>query len=366
MAILVFIVILGVLVFVHELGHFVSARRLGIAVEEFGFGFPPRLVGRKVGATIYSLNLIPFGGFVRLQGENNDSENRADSFVMAPKRKRFAVMIAGVVMNYLLAGVLFTLVLGVGIRTNLESPPADRVHQTTDSKVESYVVADGPAFKAGLKDGDLVTSVNDLPLTTTAQIVDYTAQHDYPVLNIVVQSDTGQTSTYQVSPDRTATPSPRYGFGLQYTGIVRYPWYWAPVYGAKMLVDITGLTLAGFGSLIKNLVVSGQVSADVTGPVGIAVLTGEITKLGLIPILQFTGLLSISLAVINFLPLPALDGGRAMFVIIEAIRRRPVSQRVESMVHAVGFYLLLALIMLISIRDFRRFEIFSKLSDWIR
>lgn len=366
MAILVFIVVLGVLVFVHELGHFVSARRLGIAVDEFGFGFPPRLIGRKVGSTIYSLNLIPFGGFVRLQGENNDADNRADSFVMAPKRKRFAVLIAGVVMNYLLAWVIFTVVLGVGIRTNLDTPPTDTIHQTTNARVEGYIVADGPAAKAGLKDGDNVILINDTVLISTAQIVEYATKNNYPEMNVVVQSDTGKTNSIVISPDRNATPNPRYGFGLQYSGVVRYPWLWAPIYGAKMLINITGLTLAGFGSLIKTLVVSGQVSADVTGPLGIAIITSEITRLGLIPILQFTGLLSISLAVINFLPLPALDGGRAMFIVIEAIRRRPVSQRIETMVHAVGFYLLLVLILLISIRDFRRFEIFNKVSDWIR
>lgn len=353
MTIFLFILILGILVFVHELGHFAVARWSGVAVEEFGFGFPPRIIGVKRGTTTYSLNWIPFGGFVKLQGEQEDGAHRADSFVQAPFRKQFAILIAGVFMNALLAWVLLSVTFMAGVGADLASVPQNKHIAISTTRVEALVTDGSPSAKAGLKTGDIVTTVNDQPLSSTDQIISLAQSEDYPVLRLKVQRK-NEIKDIQITP-QSVDSGPRYGLGIQQVVTVRYPWYIAPWYGLQAGFDMTRQTFIGFGALLRDLLTTAKVSSDVTGPVGIAVLTGQVAQYGFIATLQFMAVLSISLAVVNFLPLPALDGGRALFVFLGHVRGKPVDPRIEGIIHTIGFYTLLILILLLSVRDVSKF-----------
>lgn len=358
MTILLFVLILGILVFVHELGHFAVARWSGVAVEEFGFGFPPRIFGVKRGATTYTINWIPFGGFVRLQGEQEDQAQRADSFVRAPFRKQFAILAAGVVMNAVLAWLLLTITFVAGVTTDPTTIPVNNAARTTPVRVEAIVSDAAPASAAGLATGDRILSVNGQQLLSTDDLIAYAKNANYPVLIFdVLHQNTRRTITVTPRPEQE---SPRYGLGLQAVTTLSYPWYVAPWYGAQAAATMTQQTIAGFGTLLRDILTTAKVSSDVTGPVGIAVLTGQVAQYGVIATLQFMAVLSVSLAVVNFLPLPALDGGRALFVIIGKLRKKPVDAQVEGIIHTIGFYTLLALIVVLSVRDISRYHILDQ------
>lgn len=359
MAVLLFVVILGLLIFVHELGHFLVARRSGIRVEEFGFGFPPRLWGRSHDGVLYSLNAIPFGGFVRLHGENGEDHNQPDSFSRASWWRQLFVLAAGVLMNYLLAWVLLSATLAGGVRVVPSDIPARDHQYLRQAQILAYVSPGTPAALAGLKSNDVVRDINEQNFSTTEELVQYTSDHHYPSLQVNFQRANQEYSvTIHPLADRGTTL--HYGFGLQPTALLRYPWYIIPWAGLRSTATMTGQTFAGFGTLIKNLALQGRLSTDVTGPVGIAVLTKQVSALGWTAILQFVAILSISLAVINFLPLPALDGGRALFVLIARARGQPVNRRVENIIHTAGFYLLISLVIAITIRDIQRFGLIPK------
>ncbi len=362
MTILWFVLILGVLVFVHELGHFLAARRAGVQVEEFGFGFPPRVWGFRRGQLVISFNAIPFGGFVRLQGEQGDPNRRPDSFSSATWPKQIVILAAGVIMNYLLAWLILSTIFGAGLPVQTDQLPASASRWVRQQHVEAVVSDNSPAAQGGLHTGDRVLSVNGQDFTNTQDVIRYTTDQHFPSLELVIIHDNAR-QTLHIQPQTTAANQPHYGFGLQSVGILRYPWYQAPLAGARSTAEITAQTFRGFGTLVRDLIVHGQVSRDVTGPIGIAVLTAQVSQLGPIALLQFVAVLSISLAVINFLPLPGLDGGRALFVVIGRMRRRPLNPRTENLIHAAGFYALILLVLVITVRDVRRFDILSRVSQ---
>lgn len=363
MSILLVIIILGILIFVHEFGHFFAARRAGVVVEEFAFGFPPRLVGWRRGSLLISLNAIPFGGFVRLQGEHDDPNHRQGSFVTARWPRQVFVLAAGVIMNYLLAWVIMSGIFAAGLSVQPEAVPADSQSYLHNQHVEAVVTPGSAADRAGLRTNDTITAIDGQHFTTTEQVIAHTsAQSPLPAITVdVLRGNIVQHIT--IHPATAAQDQPHYGFGIQSVATLQYPWYSAPWYGLVSTADLTGQTFKGFGLLISQLVTKGTVSNEVTGPIGIAVLTGQISQLGFTPLLQFVALLSISLAVVNFLPLPALDGGRALFVLIGRVRGRPVNPRVESIIHAAGFYALILLVIAITIRDVQRFDILSRLGQ---
>lgn len=355
--ILIFILVLGILVFVHELGHFLMARQSGIAVEEFGFGFPPRIFGYKKGNTIFSINWIPFGGFVRMQGEQEDATARPDSFVMAHWTKQVAVLLAGVTMNVLFAWTVLTLVLVTGISADPTTYPQDRYQQRSAVSVQAVVSKDFPAALAGLPTGAEIVSINGVSYTSTEALIDVVTKQKFPKLTIVT-NEKNVEKTYIVEPKTAENPKDgkRYGLGLQPIVTVRYPGWIAPWYGLRSTVSMLGQTFVGLGTMVSGLF-RGAVSQDLTGPIGIAVLTNEVRQFGIASLLQFMAVLSISLAALNILPLPALDGGRTVFVLWSAITKRPISQKAEAIIHAVGFYALLLMVVAISVRDVKRFEI---------
>lgn len=366
---IIFLIVLGVLVFVHELGHFTVARRNGIKADEFGFGFPPRLVGmvknaetgkwdivwgnKEVAAptTIYSLNWIPLGGFVRIKGEDG-IEKDPDSFAVKSAWTRIRVLAAGVVMNFLLAWVLISIVLMIGFPQMTENP-SDKGASIQISKV----LPESPAETMGLRLGDVIVSIGGQKAETVAQVQQYIAAHKGQQITIDVER--GSTPMTLQGTPRVDAPEGEgaLGIGLGQMEIVKYPWYQAIWEGAKQTSNLILAIIVGLFDLIRGLVMGNSSGLQaVSGPVGIAHLTKQVSDLGLVYLLYFTALLSVNLGVLNILPIPALDGGRILFVIIEKIKGSPVSQRVEGMFHQFGFLLLLLLMVLVTVHDISKFQ----------
>ncbi|MFI5265732.1 MAG: RIP metalloprotease RseP, partial [Candidatus Levyibacteriota bacterium] len=357
--IIAFIVILSVLVIVHELGHFLVAKKLGIKVEEFGFGFPPRLFGKKIGETIYSINLLPVGGFVKLFGEDaagggsvkakSNLESRISNnqikraFFARPVWQRFTVVIAGVVMNFLLAVVLISYLFG----TQGVAIPGQKIHITE-------ILKDSPAAAAGLKVGDTILSLNGKNITSTTLFIQAVKQDEGKEVTLGILRS-GKNSDIKLIP-RTVYPKDQgpVGVGISDVVIKKYTWYEAPFFGTIEALKFSWMIVAGLVGMAFNLIVHGQKPTGVAGPVGVAQLTGQAVSYGVNATLWFVALLSINLAVLNVLPIPALDGGRLFFIVVEAVTRKKVNVKYENYTHAVGLVVLLALMLLITVFDVMR------------
>ncbi|MEK7450442.1 MAG: M50 family metallopeptidase [Patescibacteria group bacterium] len=359
LTIVVFLLILSVLVLIHEAGHFFMAKKFGIKVEEFGFGLPPRIFGKKIGETIYSLNWLPIGGFVKLYGEDeagggrvkttkdqrpktNDQMNRA--FFARPIWQRAIIVGAGVAMNFLLAVVIISYlfgVVGVGI-------PGNKV-------IIAGVAKDAPAYKAGFMIGDTIENINDVRITDTAQLIEITKNHLGKNITVKIIRDS-QEKIINIEPRKTY-PKNEGPMGIAITQnveIKKYPWYEAPIVGTKEALKNSWLIIKGLGTVVYGLFIQGTLPKDVAGPIGIAQLTGQVVNMGALATLSFVSLLSLNLAILNILPIPALDGGRLFFILIEAVTRKKVNQRFEAWAHTVGMAILLTLIAVITIHDLIR------------
>ena len=379
LTILIFIILLGILVFVHELGHFITARRNDIKVDEFGFGFPPRMAGfvkngatgkydflwgnREIqsGNTVYSINWIPLGGFVKIKGEDGSGENDPESFAGKPAWVRIKVLAAGVIMNFLLAWALISIVFMLGLPQPIEESERGRYPDARVQIVE--IKQDSPAKAMGLQPGDIILSLNDTPVKALSEVGDFIAAHKGE--EFVMQVDRFGKQVELSGTPRLEAKAGEGALGIAYslTATVTYPWYEAVYRGAIATYTITLAILDAFGKMIAGLFGATKVPLDVTGPVGIVYLTKQMSDLGLPYLLQFAALLSINLGIINILPIPALDGGRILFILIEKLKGSPVSQRVEGMVHQIGFLLLLLLMLIITVRDFSQFQIIQRITN---
>jgi regulator of sigma E protease len=432
LAIIVFLIIIGLLIFVHELGHFITARRNGIRASEFGFGFPPRIVGiqvlsgqktekigekvtieRKIsdlkkedgtetiteefskkieeidgkvpvekwrfiwgskdgddenekndlaeahkdhlaGSTIYSLNWIPLGGFVKIKGEDGENKEDKDSFSNKSAWVRTKVLIAGVMMNFFLAWFLITLGLMIGDPEPVGITSADSKNSIIQI---SQIFPDSPADSMGLKVGDEI-----LKTQTGKDGTAVTISNSEDVQNLIGTQKGSEMVLKIKRGDQviTAKGTPRVnppegqgslGIGFQDSIFVKYPLHMAIWKGLVYTFNITIAIVVMLFELLKNLLSGNHISADISGPVGIAILTKQVAQMGFIYILHLAALLSINLGIINALPIPALDGGRILFILIEKIKGSPVSQKVEQTFHTVGFMLLITLMLLVTYKD---------------
>ncbi len=529
--IIVFLIVFSLLVLVHEFGHFYMAKKAGIKVEEFGFGLPPRVWGKKKGETIYSINAIPFGGFVRMYGEDSrDSKflRSKRSFIAQPLRARMMVVVAGVIMNFLLAWLLLFIGFSVGMQPllgpddvftaikndqivleggltikeikedslafNYGIQEQDSVYSFNDQLLNDYVVADflenpvgnyqilrngdildleftqaeldeglelglefydyvsfprvkiydlenysnaykagirpgdyilsvngvevfaisefedllnenhhldfmifrdgfteefiienknlrkvvlsnvipgQPADLAGLQQGDVVVSVNSKKIHDSLELIEYVDQNPDSTLVYMVKRD-GQNIRYEITPEdgkigvylsELFDYSEQDGFSLYNTTLLssvieikeeQYPWYQSIGKSFSESWRLAKLTGRMFVGLVSNLFTDGEVPDTVAGPVGIAQMTHTFVQEGFIPLIRFVAILSLSLAVINILPFPALDGGRLLFLIVEMITGRRVNQKWEAHIHALGYLLILLLIVVVTYSDILR------------
>ena len=354
LTLLIFIIVLSILVFVHEFGHFIVAKRAGMKVEEFGFGFPPRIFGIKRGETVYSINWIPFGGFVKIFGEDGQETNNPRSFAAGSAKVRATVIVAGVVMNIILAMVLLSVGNAVGLRVGLVDE--EMIERAKDVKVQIIqVAASSPAEQAGLKVLDEIVGFRvggeTVKITKVEQVQEFVSKNIGR--EIVMLTAIGDEIIEKKLLPRIDPPEGEgaLGISLAATGLVRYPWYEALGRGITDTVTIAGYTLAGYATIIKNLFVSGEAGVELSGPVGIAVITGKAARLGFTYLMQFMALISINLAILNIIPFPALDGGRLLFVGIEKLKGSPVSRKIENAVNTAGFALLIMLMIYITTKD---------------
>ena len=360
-----FIGILVLLVLVHELGHFLVAKRAGITVEEFGIGFPPRIASKTWRGTRYSLNWIPLGGFVRMLGEDGNVEVRRlreqglshaeietameGAFNRRPVWVRIAVLLAGVAMNFLLAAALFA------VAFSLPQPVA--VGPLTVTSVEEQSPADGR-----LMVDDVIVGVDGRTFERSRDLTAYVAERAETPVTLNVVRD-GEAVDVVVTPRRVA-PEDRgqtgpIGFNFESESIVEDPPIADGALDAAVRGTVTAATLAvqipgGLADAIGGLLGLNPNADDARGPIGIAQETGRVLEAPLISQLLFVGLLSINLAVLNVLPFPPLDGGRIAVVLVEALRRRKLPAEREALIYLAGFAVLIALVILISIQDIQR------------
>jgi regulator of sigma E protease len=357
MSTLIFVVIgIGLLVLVHEWGHFFSARKFGVRVEEFGFGFPPRLVSRMHNGVRYSFNLLPLGGFVKIFGEHGEGETDRQSFSSRPAWQRIIILGAGVGMNLCLAWVVFSAGAAIGVPQAVES---------SEEAIQVSIIAvmpNSPAQQAGLKLGDKILEIRtpdiSLRIESENDVRNFVDAYRGEDIILVIQRGSvpgGDIREITIMP-RKVSPDGEgpLGIAMARLKIVRAPWYLAPVEGLKVLVRSIAAILEGFGFILKELVFGRGQLLEVSGHVGIYRYAQDTQQFGFAYFLQFIGILSVNLAVLNALPIPALDGGRVLFVVLEKIKGKKVNPKLENKIHAAGFAVLVLLMVVVTYKDIAR------------
>lgn len=352
LTLLLFLVVLGVLVLVHEAGHALVAWAIGCRVEEFGIGFPPRLAARRIRETLYSLNAVPLGGFVRITGEDDGDLRDPRSFAQKPRSGRVAVLLAGVVMNVILAVVLFTLIAGIGAPVPVHGVPGTL--PLTDRRIEIVEVKENPVLqRAGVRSGDTIRRIGEQTPSSAAEAAKAVLGFEGTELPLLLERAGTREPVTLVFPT-PHVPGEVVGLALLDIATYRVPWLAAPREGFRATSRTVEATGKGLVKLVGDAVRTRELPKDVAGPVGIASLVGVVGRQGILPLMELTAVLSVNLALINALPIPALDGGRVLFVLLEAIGIRHFRGRPERLAHAIGFAILMGLITLITIGDVRR------------
>lgn len=325
-AVLVFVVI----VLIHEFGHFIIAKLSGIRVEEFAVGMGPKIFGSKKGETLYSLRLIPIGGFCKLTGEDGESDD-SKAFSKKPVFTRIAVIFFGPLMNFLLAALIFSLLI-------IQIP------------VINEVIIGKPAHSAGIIKGDRIVEINGNKIEDWSEVKSLISSNTGQPLKIVLQRNNLIKEVSLVPVVENDEEGPIVGIkpSLKVSGL-------SLKQGIRTTFGVSG---SMFDFLIKLF--TGRASTEeVSGPVGIFVFINEAAKIGFLYVLNLTAFLSLNLGIINLLPIPALDGGRLMFLIIELIRRKPIDAEKEGFINFVGFVMLMVLAIIIAYRDLIKFNIIN-------
>ena len=378
LTIIIFLLVLSLLVFVHEFGHFYTARKLGVKAEEFGLGFPPRAFGfyrdknkkwrfikgnksleklkkdeeKAPADTVYSLNWVFFGGFVKIKGEDGGGKDDKDSFASKAAWKKALILVAGVFMNVVLAWILFSAGYMLGMPEDVEN--AGRRAKISDPQVMvSSIIEDSPAEKSELKMGDVILEVENQSVKSADELQSLVADRADLETEFLV-------GNIEEEEDREITIIPEYneelgratiGVAIFDTGTVSYPFFDAIWQGAKNTGNYLRLIVYAFYNLFADIFAGESVEGQVGGPVAIAKYTGEVARFGFVYLLQFIALLSLNLAIINILPIPALDGGRLLFLLIEKIKGKAMKQEVEGLINTIFFFLLISLIIFVTYRD---------------
>jgi regulator of sigma E protease len=363
MNILIFLIILLVLVISHEFGHFIVAKLNKIRVDEFSFGFPPKLFGKKVGETTYNFNLLPVGGYVKIFGENPDADSiegldKDRSFANKPRYVQVMVLLAGVTMNFLVAWLLLTVGFMLGLPTSAEVAPRGTVVENQALTIVS-VNPNSPAEKAGLKTGDKISFLETTSDTTMLSSLNFTAE----TVSIFVKKHGSEEITFyitrgkddlgvKVTPEINESSGNFFvGISMDIIGTLKLPIHKAVWEGLKLSGDLTVQIAVGFYTLIRDGLTGQGDLSSVTGPVGIVGVVGDAASFGFIYLLSFTALISINLVIINLIPFPALDGGRLLFLLIEKIKGSRIKPQIANVVNMVGFGILMLFMAVITYHD---------------
>lgn len=360
------------MVLVHEFGHFFTAKSFGIRVDEFGFGFPPKLFSFKKGETEYSFNALPLGGFVKIFGENFeeadfvevgflDEEKKAElakrSLVNKPKYQQALVLFAGIFANFLLAWMLFSFGFMSGLPTSVGSERPGSKLENVNLTVVS-ILADSPANKAGLKIGDKIISIksgNDAVSEINSETLkSFIISHPEKEIEIgYVRGKNNQNiNLAKIIPVvNTVDGKPIIGISMDQIGTAKLPFFPALLEGMKLNLTMTKNTALGLFGLISDGLRGKGSFAGITGPVGMVGIVGDAYQFGFVYLLSFTALISINLAIINLLPLPALDGGRLLFLLIEKIKGSRINTKFANTANMIGFAFLILLMLIITYHD---------------
>lgn len=379
--ILVGLLILTVLVVVHELGHAMVAKRNGVVVEEFGIGFPPKAWAKKVRKSIigknvlFSVNWLPLGGFVKLQGEHDAADKKGD-YGAASYWQKTKILLAGVAMNWIVAIILFT-VLALSGMPKLLPDQFSVAGDTTVVKhplLLSYVETGSPAEKAGIKQGDELLRVNGRAVETSAKLSDITSRLKGESIEVIYKQNGVEKNAHIALRDSNDDKKGYLGVVTREREELKSSWS-APIVGVGVTVQFTGATFAGLGQLlsdtgsglISKLSLDQQVqksgneklatvSQSVTGPVGIlGIIFPQAQQAGLKTLTLISAVISLSLAVMNVLPIPALDGGRWLTMTVYRLRRKQLTKEREEKIQMIGFVALMALVVLVTIADVAKF-----------
>ena len=369
LGIIIGLIVLVLLVTVHELGHAIVAKRNGVVVEEFGIGFPPKAWGKKLkNGVLFTLNWLPLGGFVKLQGEHDNDKKKGD-YGAATFWQKTKILYAGVFMNWVIAAVLFTVLALTGlpkIVPNQFTVPGDTTIQTSPVQV-TQLAADYPAAKAGLEAGDTILTIDGQQITTTQQVIDVTKENRGQTVPITYERNGKQTRADVALRD---ADSAVFGASLGQNETIHATWS-APIVGIVTTGQFTWVTLQGLGDLVVNLVgglvgqlnVSeagrqeaskqlGEAGASVAGPVGIlGVIFPAASEAGLSQLVFLAAIISLTLAVMNALPIPSLDGGRWFVTALYRVLKKPLTKEKEESIHGTGFMVLMGLVVIITIAD---------------
>lgn len=370
--------ILVLLVVVHELGHAIAARRSGVVVEEFGIGFPPRAWAKKLkNGVLFTLNWLPLGGFVKLQGEHDSARGKGD-YGAATFWQKTRILLAGVLINWLVAVILLTILAVTGLPKILPdqfSIPSDTTMQTSPVRITSFG-ADSPAQYAGLQVSDELLSIDDRAITSPDAFRQQVKDSAGETVVILYERDgVENTTSVSIREDKPENASAGLiGVGMAQDQRIKATWS-APVVGVVTTLQFTGATLQGIGDLVANVWngIAMQLSGDetvrkeanqsleaagssVAGPIGIlGVIFPQAQQAGLTQLVFLTAIISLTLAVMNILPIPALDGGRWFTMAIFRLLRKPLTKETEEKIQTAGFLFLMGLIIVITVADVRKF-----------
>ena len=377
LTIIVFLLVLSVLVLAHEWGHFVTARKFGVKAEEFGLGFPPRAFGfyknnqgqwkhifgskevNDCSGTIYSLNWLPLGGFVKIFGETPDEDSidgsdSSRSMVNKPKWAQALTISAGVICNLIFAWLLISIGFMSGLPSSVDQFVGVEVKDANVVLVD--VLPDSPAFEAGLEVGDKLmfmgageSAIQDF---TQTEMQEFIAGHGGEELTVLYKRGKEEVATAFITP-KEGIIADKFAIGISsdVVGVVRLPIHRALWEGLKLTISLIGTIAVGLFGFIASLIKGTGSFSDVSGPVGIVGLVGDAASFGFIYLLSFTAFISINLAVINFIPFPALDGGRLLFIFIEAVTRKTIKPVIANTLNLVGFALLMLLMVAVTYND---------------
>ncbi len=345
---LLFLLVLSILVFVHELGHFLFSKLFKVRVDEFALGFPPKVFSFTRGETTYSLNALPLGGYVKIHGENPDDvddKNDKRNFQNIHWVKQVIILCAGVFFNIVFAWLLMSLTLFIGTSKVALDGVQDKYIQGDRQVLIHQILKDSPADLAGIQAGDYIVSINGSSTQNIQQVQQdiKTAPKVFPI----VLMKNNATSSIQVEKMDNNT----IGVGLAETATVRMGVFPSLYYGAQATYNLTVQVFGGVLSFFGKLFTGHGTWEEVSGPVGIAKVVGTSSHEGFVSLLFITILISISLAAMNILPFPALDGGRIVIAVIEGLIRRKLPVKFVNALNSIGFVLLLTLMLVVTIKD---------------